>query len=80
LWSLNYFVTTFLPVSINGLGLQELTITSLYVQFGGVSMEAGLALAVLWRLVTILASLPGAIFLPEILRLMPSKRKHATNG
>ena len=76
LWSLNYFVTTFLPISINGLGLQELTITSLYVNFGGVSMEAGLALAVLWRLLTTLASLPGAIFLPEILRLVPVTRRH----
>ncbi len=75
LWSLNYFITTFLPISINGLGLQEITIHSLYATFGGVSVEAGLALAVLMRLLPTLASLPGAVFLPEILRLMPSTRK-----
>jgi uncharacterized membrane protein YbhN (UPF0104 family) len=77
LWSLNYFITTFLPISINGLGLQEITVHSLYVTFGGVSVESGLALAVLMRLLPTLASLPGAFFLPEILRLVPAMRKPA---
>lgn len=72
LWSLNYFITTFLPFSINGLGLQEVTITYLYSHFGGVSMEAGLALSVLMRLLPMLASLPGALFLPDILRPLPA--------
>ncbi len=75
LWSLNYFITTFLPISINGLGLQEVTIPYLYATFGGVSMEAGLALTVLMRLLPTFASLPGAIFLPDILRMLPARRQ-----
>lgn len=72
LWSLNYFFTTLVPVSINGLGLQEVSIAYLYSHFGGVSTEAGLALAVLVRVVFLVASLPGALFLPEILRPLPA--------
>jgi uncharacterized membrane protein YbhN (UPF0104 family) len=72
LWSLNYFITTLLPVSINGLGLQEVAISQLYSHFGGVSMEAALALAVLSRMLYLLASLPGAAFLPDILRPFPT--------
>ena len=71
LWSLSYFVTL-VPVSINGLGLQEVSITYLYAHFGGVSLEAGLALAVLMRMLFLLASLPGVVFLPEILRPRPA--------
>jgi len=71
LWSLSYFVTL-VPVSINGLGLQEVSITYLYSHFGGVSMEAGLALAVLMRMIFLLASLPGVVFLPDILRPLPA--------
>ena len=67
LWSLSYFVAL-IPVSINGLGLQEVSITMLYSRFGGVSMEAALALAIMIRVLFLLASLPGALFLPEILQ------------
>lgn len=71
LWSLSYFVSL-LPISFNGLGLQELSISYLYTQFGGVSAGAGLALAVFMRMLFLLTSLPGALFLPDILRPMPS--------
>ncbi|HEX9017789.1 MAG TPA: lysylphosphatidylglycerol synthase transmembrane domain-containing protein [Anaerolineaceae bacterium] len=70
LWSLSYFVSL-VPVSINGLGLQELSISYLYSHFGGVTPEAGLALAVMTRLLFLLASLPGVFFLPDILRPIP---------
>ncbi len=72
LWSLNYFVTTLVPISINGLGLQEVSTAYLYSHFGGVSTEASLALAILMRMLFVLASLPGALFLPEILRPTPA--------
>ena len=62
LWSLSYFVSL-APVSINGLGLQEVSIAYLYSHFGGVPMETGLVLAVMMRLVFLVASLPGAYFL-----------------
>ncbi|KPL84622.1 hypothetical protein SE15_06085 [Thermanaerothrix daxensis] len=65
LWSLAYFITL-IPISINGLGLQELSITYLYTHFGGVEPQAGLVLATLMRLLYMVASLPGAFFLPEL--------------
>lgn len=71
LWSLSYFISL-VPVSINGLGLQELSISYLYSHFGGVASQAALALAVLTRLLFLLASLPGVLFLPDILRPIPS--------
>mgnify|MGYP002345962195 CR=1 FL=1 len=67
LWVLSYFVTL-LPISINGLGVQEVTITYLFSTFGGISMQTGLALAILIRLLYLLASLPGVIFLPSLMR------------
>lgn len=71
LWSLSYFISL-VPVSLNGLGLQELSISYLYSHFGGVTAQAALALAVLTRLLFLLASLPGVLFLPDILRPFPS--------
>nr|HMN63227.1 lysylphosphatidylglycerol synthase domain-containing protein [Anaerolinea sp.] len=65
LWSFSYFVSL-APFSINGLGLQEVSIAYLYSHFGGAPLETGLALAVLLRLVFLLVSLPGALFLPSM--------------
>ncbi len=64
--SVTYFVTL-LPISINGLGVQELVMSYLYVTLGGISQPAGLTLAVLFRITQMLASLPGALFIPDIL-------------
>jgi hypothetical protein len=66
LWSATYFVTL-LPISINGMGLQELAMTFFYVALGGISPASGLTLAVLMRLLQMIASLPGALFIPDIL-------------
>jgi len=65
LWSLAYFVTL-IPISINGLGIQEFSLTFLFTHFGGVEPQAALVLATLMRLLYMLASLPGALFLSEI--------------
>jgi glycosyltransferase 2 family protein len=70
LWSFSYFISL-MPFSINGLGLQEVSIAYLYSHLGGISMNASLALAVLMRMLPMLASLPGVIFLPDILRPFP---------
>lgn len=77
LWSLSYFISL-APLSINGLGLQEVSIAYLYSHYAGVSMESGLALAVLMRILFVLASLPGALFLPGILNA--SRQKPKTSG
>lgn len=77
LWSLSYFFSL-APVSINGLGLQEVSIAYLYSQFGGVPMQAGVALALLMRMTFLLVSLPGVAFLPDILRPIPAAAVNPT--
>mgnify|MGYP000855235409 FL=1 len=67
LYVLVYFITL-LPISINGYGLQELSVTLVYSQLAGASQEASLTAALILRTLTILASLPGAIFLPSLLK------------
>ena len=66
IWSLTYFITL-LPISINGLGLQEVTITNLYTLLGGLSPATSIALAIILRLVWLIGSLPGAFFIGEVL-------------
>jgi len=66
LWSATYFVTL-LPISINGLGVQELAMTYFYVAIGGISASNGLTLALMMRVLQMIASLPGALFIPNII-------------
>lgn len=66
IWSFIYFVTL-LPISINGYGIQELALTFFFSQVAGVSESAALAVAVLIRTIQMMASLPGAAFLPAIM-------------
>jgi len=66
LWSAAYFITL-LPISINGMGVQELAMSFFYTTIGGISAPNGLTLALLMRLIQMLASLPGAFFLPQIM-------------
>ena len=66
LWSFTYFVTL-LPFSINGYGLQEVSMTFIFSSLGGVSVQNSLTAALLVRTLQIIASLPGAVFLPDIL-------------
>jgi len=73
LWSLVYAVTL-VPVSINGLGLQEISITFAFNQLGGISVANSVALALLMRTFFLVASLPGALFLPGILPGMDKAR------
>ena len=71
LWSLVYFVTL-VPISINGLGVQEVAITYAFSTLGGASEQSALILALLTRTLFMLASLPGALFLSTI---MPEVKK-----
>jgi uncharacterized protein (TIRG00374 family) len=73
LWSLVYFVTL-IPISINGLGVQEVAITFAFSTLGGASDHTTLTLAILFRTLVMLASLPGALFISGI---MPEVRKHS---
>ena len=69
LWSISYFVTL-IPISINGYGVQELSLTFLFSRVGGISPAVGLTLAVMIRVFYMVASLPGAVYLPAILSAM----------
>ena len=74
LWSIAYFVTL-IPISINGYGVQELSLTFLFSTVGGISTAVGLTLAVLIRVFYMVASLPGAVYMPAILSAMDTERE-----
>jgi len=74
LWSIAYFVTL-IPISINGYGVQELSLTFLFSRVGGIGIAAGLTLAVLIRVFYMVASLPGAVYMPAILSAMDAERE-----
>jgi len=74
LWSLTYFVTL-IPISINGFGVQELSLTFLLSNIGGLSNAESLTIAILIRILFIITSLPGAFFLPSILAAMNNKQE-----
>jgi len=76
-WSLTYFITL-IPISINGYGLQELSFTFFMSNVAGLTPAVSLSVAVLLRAYSILASLPGAFFLPFILTVMAQQKKATT--
>jgi uncharacterized membrane protein YbhN (UPF0104 family) len=65
LWSLSYFVTL-MPFSINGLGLREVSVTYIFSELGGISLQAALTLALILRTLDMLVSLPGAAFVSNV--------------
>ena len=69
LWGVAYFVTL-VPISINGYGLQELSLTWLFTNVAGVPLTDSLVFALLMRLLTVVASLPGAFYLPSVMASM----------
>ncbi len=76
LWSVTYFVTL-VPISINGYGVQELSLTFLFSSIAGLSAAASLTVAVLIRALYIGVSLIGAFYLPGILAAMNESKKAA---
>lgn len=73
LYSLVYFITL-MPLSINGYGIQEVSLTFIFSAVGGTSLQSSLTAALLLRTMMMFASLPGAIFVPA---LMPGTRRKA---
>lgn len=73
LYTLTYFVTL-IPISINGLGVQELSLTFLLIEFGGLTSSESATIALLTRLLFVITSLPGAYFLPTILAAMNKEK------
>jgi hypothetical protein len=73
LWSLSYFITL-IPVSINGLGLRELSVTYIFSEVGGVSVHGALTLALILRTLDMLVSLPGAFLVSGLITGRPTDR------
>lgn len=76
LYSIVYFVTL-MPFSVNGYGLQELSMTLVFSTFGGASVGNGITAALLFRTLMMLASLPGVLFVPEMLAEIRLRRSSA---
>lgn len=66
LWSFVYLITL-APISINGYGVQEIAMTLIFTNVGGISTKNSLTIALLVRTFQMLASLPGVAFVPSIL-------------
>lgn len=60
------YLLTLLPVSVNGYGLREVLVTTLYMQLGA-SLEQAATLAITTRFFMLLETLPGALWLGETL-------------
>lgn len=64
--SVTTYVITLLPISINGYGLREVAVTVLYVELGATLEQASL-LAVLLRMLRLMETLPGALWISSYL-------------
>ena len=60
------YLLTLLPVSVNGYGVREVAMTTLYMQLGA-SLEQASTLALITRFFMLMETLPGALWLPQIL-------------
>ena len=79
LYSIVYFVTL-LPFSINGYGIQEVSMTFIFSTVGGASVQSGLTAALLFRTMMMLASTPGVLFVPGLLPGAKKSVKIATGA
>ncbi len=78
LWSFVYFISLF-PVSINSLGLREVSTGLVYSTIGGTSLGSALTVALLIRTAAWIGSLPGVLSLPGILALRQSRTTSRPN-
>jgi glycosyltransferase 2 family protein len=62
--TVTYFLSV-LPISVNGLGVREMTYTTLFVALGA-SLEQASALAVITRFLIVLETVPGAIWVSKV--------------
>jgi hypothetical protein len=73
LWSVSYFVTL-VPISINGYGVQELSLTLLFSNIAGLSTPTSVTVAVLMRTLYVVVSLVGAFYLPGVLAAVDKRQ------
>jgi len=60
------YLITLLPISVNGYGVREIAITTLYMQLGA-SLEQATALAIVSRALMLITTLPGALWISPII-------------
>jgi hypothetical protein len=60
------YLLTLLPISVNGYGVREVAITTLYMPLGA-SLEQAATLALVTRFLSMLATLPGALWLSQVI-------------
>jgi uncharacterized membrane protein YbhN (UPF0104 family) len=73
LWSFVYFISLF-PVSINSLGLMELSTGLVFSTVGGAAVSSALTVALMIRTAETIATLPGVASLPGMLTLRRAKQ------
>jgi uncharacterized membrane protein YbhN (UPF0104 family) len=66
LYSFVYLIAL-IPISINGYGLQEISMTLVFTHLGGASLASSLTAALLFRTTMMVTSLPGALFVPGLM-------------
>ena len=69
------YVFTLIPISFNGLGVRELIMTTLYVSLGSTIEEATL-LALVTRLLMVIVTSVGALWLPQLMPDVDQKQIH----
>ena len=79
LWSFVYFIALF-PISINSLGLMEVSTGLVFSTIGGAAVGSALTVALLIRTAETLATLPGVISLPGILALRRAQEAEEHQG
>jgi glycosyltransferase 2 family protein len=70
------YLITLLPISVNGYGLREFTVTALYMQLGA-TLEQASTLALVTRFFSLVETLPGALWLSQI---VPPSEEAAVSG
>lgn len=67
------YLVSLLPISLNGYGVREITLATLYMQIGA-TLEQASTLAVVTRFLLLLEALPGALWLSDALEVMRQKK------
>jgi uncharacterized membrane protein YbhN (UPF0104 family) len=60
------YLLTLLPISVNGYGVREVAMVTLYMQVGA-TLEQASTLALITRFFMLMQTLPGVVWLPQIL-------------
>lgn len=68
------YVLSLLPISVNGLGLREVSMSAMYIQLGA-SIEQAATLVLMTRFILMIETLPGALWISEALTQVTSLQK-----